>query len=247
MIDNLKLQEGIWQIDKLSPVTFLHADNMAFLRWCREEMMWHYFHVAIVDPPYGIGVGDMNLGATKDSKPRDFEMGDWDGEVPTQEYWDLLFYCCRNVIVWGGNYFVSHMGQAFDYRNEKITGFQNGRCFIVWDKMNDKMSFASGELALTTFDRNAVIIRRPRNAATVDGDKKKQHPTQKPVYLYDYLHLNFVERGQRVLDTHGGSFTHAIAAYKNNVNLTIMDKQKSYFDSGISKYQEQFAKPRLLF
>lgn len=229
------------------PVTFIHADNIDYLRWCREEMMWHHFHLGIVDPPYGIGVGDMNLGATKDSKPRDFEMGEWDNEVPTQEYWDLLNYVCRNIIVWGGNYFVSNIGQVFDYRNEKIVGLPNGRCFVIWDKMNDKMSFAACELALTTFDRNAVIIRRPRNAATSDGDKKKIHPTQKPVYLYDYLHINFVERGHRVLDTHGGSFTHAIAAYKNNVNLTIIDKQKSYFDDGISAYDNASAKGRLLF
>lgn len=245
-LDQLVLVNDIWQVKEVKPTTFIHGDNIAFLRWCKEEMLFKHWHVGIVDPPYGIEVGSMNLGATKDSKPRDFEMGDWDGLPPTQEYWDLLNYCCRELIIWGGNYFVSNLGKVYSYQTEQIVGIKNGRCFIVWDKMNDKMSFAPGELALTTFDRNAVIIRRPRNAATVDGDKKKQHPTQKPVYLYDYLHLNFVERGQRVLDTHGGSFTHAKAAWKNGIDLTIIDKQESYFLDGIEAYERDM-KPRMLF
>lgn|ERR1035437_1624563 len=229
------------------PVTFILGDNMDYLRQCREEMKWHFFHLGIVDPPYGIGVGNMNLGATKDSKPRNYEMGEWDNEVPTQEYWDLLNYCCRNLIIWGGNYFVSNLGQVEDLRIEKIVGIPNGRCFIVWDKVTRGMSFADGELALTTFDRNAVIIRRPRNSSCVDDDKDRRHPTQKPVYIYDYLHLNFVEKGQRVLDTHGGSFSHAIAAFKNNTNLTIVEKELSYFESGLEAYDQMSTKGRLLF
>lgn len=229
---------GIDEVKKLSPVTFINGDNLALLRWMKEEMMYKHFHVGIVDPPYGIGVGSMNLGATKESKPRNYEMGEWDAEIPTQEYWDLLSYVCRNVIVWGGNYFTPNYGPA------KIPA---GRCFIFWDKMNDKMSFAAGELAITTFDRNAVVLRRSRNASSADMDGDRRHPTQKPVYLYDYIHLNFVERGQRVLDTHGGSFTHAIAAHKNNIDLTIIDRNKSYFDSGIKAYLDSSSKGRLMF
>lgn len=216
-----------------NPVTFIHGDNMDYLRELKEDMKMGYFHLSIVDPPYGIDVTKMNLGATKDSKPRTYERGKWDGEVPTQEYWDLLRYVSRNIIVWGGNYFTKELCWS-------------GRCFIVWDKMNDKMSFASGELALTTFDRNSVIIRRPRHKGGED-ESEKRHDTQKPVYLYDYLHLNFVEKEQRVLDTHGGSFNHAIAAYKNNVKLTIMDKEGSYVRRGIEEYDKASSKGRLLF
>src|ERR1035437_6959850 len=215
------------------PVTFILGDNMDFLRQCREEMKWHYFHLGMVDPPYGIGVGNMNLGATKDSKPRNYEMGEWDNEVPIQEYWDLLNYCCRNLIIWGGNYFVSNLGQVEDCRTGVIVGITNGRCFICWDKMNGKMSFADGELALTTFDRNAVIIRRSRQTSSEEEEKERRHPTQKPIYIYDYLLSNFAEKGQKVLDTHGGSFSHAVAAFKNNINLTIIEKNESYFKSGI--------------
>lgn len=222
----------IWSIETLAPVTFIHGDNMQFLRWMKDNLKKGFYHVGIVDPPYGISVGDMKLGATANSKPREYEMGKWDSEVPTQEYWDLLRYVCRNLIVWGGNYFTKELNWS-------------GRCCLAWDKMNNGMSFADFELALTDFDSVARIIRKSRSGGADDGDKR--HPTQKPVYLYDYLHLNFVEKGMKVLDTHGGSFTHSIAAFQNNVNLTIMDKEKSYVESGIKAYKAINHKPTLNF
>lgn len=240
----LKGANDIWRIEELNPVTFIHADNISFLRKCKEEMMFKYFHVGIVDPPYGIDVTKMNMGATKNSKPKSYKMGDWDGEVPVQEYWDLLWYCCRNLIIWGGNYFTHSYGQTgWDGISNPIIA---GRCFGLWDKGNDKMSFAFGELAITTFDRNPFRILKSRNSKT-EEDGEDRHRTQKPVYLYDYLHINFVERNQRVLDTHGGSFSHAIAAQKNNVDLTIIEKEESYIISGIEEYENGMKKPRLLF
>lgn len=225
--------EGIVTIRHQNAQRFILGDNMALLRWIKQEMLFGYFHVGIVDPPYGISVGDMNLGATKNSKPRNFEMGKWDNAVPTQEYWDLLRYACRNIICWGGNYFTKELDWA-------------GRCYIVWDKLNPNMSFAPSELALTTFDRNPIHIPCARNKSA-DEENEKRHPTQKPVYLYDKLHLDFVERGHKVLDTHGGSFNHAIAAFKNNVELTIIEREKSYFKSGLEAYAAAAIKPRLLF
>lgn len=236
----LKDVPGIESIVHHKPVSFILGDNMQFLRWMKDNMKKHFYHVGIVDPPYGINVGNMNLGATKNTV-RKYEMGDWDGAVPTQEYWDLLNYCCRDLIVWGGNYFTDRMGMVskdpYERTVENICGIRPGRCFITWDKQNDKMSFADGELAITTFDRNAVIVRRPRNAKT-EEETERRHPTQKPVYLYDYLNMEFVEKGQRVLDTHGGSHSHAIAAWKNGVSLTIIEKFKNYHEDGIKAYIE---------
>lgn len=223
---------GIEAIAPRKPVTFILGDNMQYLRWMKDNMKKGHFHCGIVDPPYAIEVGKMNLGATKDSKPRDYEMGNWDAEVPSQEYWDLLRYVCRDLIVWGGNYFT----KEFDW---------SGRCFYVWDKKNNGMSFADCELALTTFDKNARVI--PKSRALGDDDGSKRHPTHKPSYLYDYLHLQHDLKGKRVLDTHGGSFSHSIAAYKNGTDLTIMDREKSYFESGLAAYDHvsQFKSGRL--
>jgi len=240
--------EGIDEVRQLQNVQFINGDNIALMRWMRDEMMYKYFHVGIVDPPYGISVGSMNLGATKDTV-RNYDMGNWDNATPDQEYWDLLWYLCRNLIVWGGNYFVSNLGQVKDIRKEDapVIGVPDGRCFLTWDKMNDKMSFAHGELALTTFDKNAQIIRRPRNASTIEEEKERRHPTQKPVYLYDAIHLSFVEKNQRVLDTHGGSHSHAVAALKNKVDLTIVERHKPYFEDGYKACENYLGKGLRLF
>lgn len=268
-LSQLESIDGINKIVQKNPVTFINGDNMKFLRWCKENMLYKHFHVGIVDPPYGISVGNMKLGATANSKPREYEMGNWDNEVPTLEYWYLLNYCCRNLIIWGGNYFTEDFGrflvtidndgkecihnekslEDFDFSNLKSIrldrGIKAGRCALAWDKMNNGMSFADFELAITTFDSVARIIKKSRNIKEEDGDKR--HPTQKPVYLYDYLHINFVEKGQKVLDTHGGSHSHAIAAYQNNIDLTIIEREASYFNTGIAEYEKASVKPQRLF
>jgi len=243
-MSNLPFDES--KIIKLNPVTFINGDNMEYLRWCKKNLMFKHFHIGIVDPPYGISVGNMMLGASsKGHKEKSYKTGDWDNEVPSQEYWDLLWYCCRELIVWGGNYFVSNFGQVKN--DDKPTPIKDGRCFIVWDKMNDGMSFAPCELALTTFDdRNAIMIRAARNKSTVDDKgQDRRHPTQKPVYLYDTIYTHFNKNGIRVLDTHGGSHTHAIAAFRNNVNLTIIEREESYHKDGIEAYKEVWKKQRL--
>lgn len=246
-IEEIRDIPGIIDCKHLDPVTFINADNLSFLRYLANEMKRGYYHLGIVDPPYGIDASNMGLGMTaEDKKNVDYERGDWDKETPTQEYWDLLKYCCRNLIVWGGNYFVSNFGRTTNPNTELPDPIPNGRCFGIWDKGNDKLDFAPCELMLTTFDRNSFIIRRSRGNHG-EYESKKRHDTQKPVYVYDYLHLNFVEKGQRVLDTHGGSFNHAVAAYKNNVNLTIIDKCESYYLRGIENFKEKSQRGRLMF
>ena len=244
MIDKILEVEGIQKLVQKEKVKYLLGDNMALLRWMKDQMMYKYFHVGIVDPPYGVGIGDMRLGTSSKAKKREYVMGKWDYEVPTLEYWYLLNYVCRDLIIWGGNYFTDMFGQVTKH-DGKLDVIKPGRCFIVWDKKSRDLDFADCELALTTYDKNARIIEKARNLTAEDVNKR--HPTQKPVYLYDYLHLNFVERNQRVLDTHGGSFNHAIAAIKNGVDLTIIDQEESYFRSGIGAAQDMLSKPRLMF
>lgn len=231
---SLNKETGVTIIEQqfINGTQFVFGDNMAILRWMKEEMMLGFFHVGIVDPPYGISVGNMKLGATKDSLPRNYEMGDWDSAVPTQEYWDLVRYVCRNIIVWGGNYFTKEFNWS-------------GRCFYVWDKKNNGMSFADAEIALTTYDESARIIPKARNLSIDDGEKR--HPTHKPSYLYEYLHLQHNLRDLRVLDTHGGSFSHAIAAYKTGAKLLIIDKNKGYYESGIVAFKASSQSGRLPF
>jgi len=229
--ENWEELDGIEKIVREDPVTFIHGDCMDFLRKCKEEMMFKHFHVGIVDVPYGINVGNMNLGSDKSSKPKNFEMGEWDAEVPTKEYWDLLEYCCRNIVAWGGNYITKEINWS-------------GRCFVYWSKKQGYAVMAHGELALTTFDMNAVEFEHSRGHLQ-NQDEERRHPTQKPVRLYDFLHLKFCEKGQRILDTHGGSHSQAIAAARNNMKLTIIEKNKSYHDSGLESYKKSLVKKTL--
>lgn len=233
-LEVLKQEGVVWDYQKKKPVNFIFADNMEFLRWCKRNDMFKYFHVSIVDPPYGEDITKFNLGSRAAERAAGFsyERGDWDHSVPDQEYWDLLWYVSRNIIAWGGNYFTKEINWS-------------GRSFIVWDKKNDGLDFAAGELALTTYDKNPLFIRKSRNRQEQDGEKR--HDTQKPVYLYDATHGEYVERNQRVLDTHGGSFSHSIAAWKHNHELWIMDKQRSYYDNGIAAFDKATVAPRLLF
>ena len=223
--------------------TFLKGDNMNYLRWCKSNMMFKHFHYGIVDPPYGIGVGDMNFGKSskEEHENRTYETGNWDNGVPTQEYWDLLWYCCQNVIVWGGNYFLKEWGRVTDNQG-RMTGMPSGRCFFVWDKKKYDLDFADGEVALTTIDKNAKIIAKARNGKTDEFDGEKRHPTQKPVYVYDYIYTTLDIRNKRILDTHGGSMSHAVAAHRNMCNLTIIESMDSYFKSGVSNFEKAIAK-----
>lgn len=271
MTEELKSIEGISRVEKYGPVTLINGDNLSLLRWMRREMMFQHFHYAVVDPPYGISVGDMKLGATKETK-RDYDMGEWDNELPTAEYWFLLRYVSRNLLIWGGNYFTETNAVTYELEKEDgsfaytsnakeiqkilespssgIVGIKSsiipsGRCFYVWDKLNNGMSFADCELCLTTLDKSARII--PKSRSLKDDDGKKRHPTHKPGYLYDFLHLDNEMRGKRVLDTHGGSFSHAIQAFKNSVELTIIDINKSYFESGLEALKENTTTGQRLF
>lgn len=233
----------IWQFKVIDNVKFIWGDNIQYLRWLKDNLQFKFFDIGIVDPPYGISVGDMKLGATANSKPRDYEMGEWDGEVPNQEYWDLLNYVCKELIVWGGNYFTVEYGRCT--KNDAPFPIKAGRGFYVWDKKNNGMSFADCELALTTMDFSARIIGKSR--AMKEDDGKKRHPTHKPAYLYEYLHLQHDLKGKKVLDTHGGSFSHAIASYKTGALLTIVEKNKSYCISGIEAFKQASVKGRLAF
>ena len=245
MITTISHESGLSQYSN-GDMKFILGDNMQYLRWCKEQMMFKHFHFAIVDPPYGISVGDMKLGAksTQAHKEKKFETGAWDNEVPTQEYWDLLWYCCQNVIAWGGNYFLNEWGRVAD-NHGRITGMPSGRCFLFWDKKKYDLDFADGELALTTLDANARSIMKARNGKEDEFEGDKRHPTQKPIYVYDFIYTNYVKRGSRVLDTHGGSMSHAVAAHRNGCKLTILEANESYFQSGIENFLKSTVKARL--
>lgn len=153
-----------------------------------------YFDLAVVDPPYGIGVTNFNMGGRQTVRPD--KQKTWDTEPPSPEYFKELFRVSKNQIIWGGNYFP----------------LPPTRCFIVWDKGETMYgrSFAECELAWTSFDEVVRIFKISPN------DKARIHVAQKPVALYEKSLIRFSEYlpdGAKILDTHVGSASSLIACW----------------------------------
>jgi site-specific DNA-methyltransferase (adenine-specific) len=176
----------------------------------------NHFDLAIVDPPYGIGMDGGNVGYKGFNN---FEKKGWDKAIPTKDYFDELFRISKNQIVWGGNYF----------------GLPATRCFLVWDKGEGfyNRTYAECELAWTSFDKNTVKYKRDPLAK---GDYKgKIHPTQKPVKLYEWLLMNYAKENDKILDTHLGSGSIAIACHNLKFDLTACELDKEYYEASLKR------------
>ena len=183
-----------------------------------------FFDLAIVDPPYGIGMDGGNVGYKGFN---DFAKKGWDTAIPSPEYFEELKRVSKNQIVWGGNYF----------------GLPSSRCFIIWDKGEGfyNRTYAECEQAWTSFDKNAKIFKRDPLAK---GDYHgKIHPTQKPVHLYQWLIKNYAKPGDKILDTHLGSGSSRIAAYKMGFDFWGFEIDKQYFDESQSRFTASIAEP----
>jgi site-specific DNA-methyltransferase (adenine-specific) len=135
-----------------------------------------------------------------------------------------LFRVSKNQIIWGGNYFPF------------IWGF-GGRCFIYWHKGNPVPNFADGELAWTSFDKNAKQFNY-RYYGNLEGNtsaSKKFHPTQKPISLYEWVLMNFAENGNKILDTHLGGGSIAIACDKQGFDLVACELDQKYYESALER------------
>ena len=190
-------------------IELLNCDCMEYMATVPDK----YFDLAIVDPPYGIG-DKFKGGKTGKMNFNEIVNKDWD-KVPSDEYFNELQRVSKNQIIWGGNYF----------------NLPPTRCFIVWDKMiSEDFSLAMAELAWTSFDKLAKIykLQVPKNG--------KIHPTQKPVKLYEWLLTNYAKKGQRILDTHLGSGSSAIAAHYFGVDFVGCELDKDYFEAAKARF-----------
>ena len=180
-----------------------------------------HFDLAIVDPPYGAG-NAFNFRTDKTYR----------NEVPTAEYWTELFRVSRNQIVWGGNYFP----------------LPCSRGWIVWNKHQPINRFSDGELAWSSFDRVLQIFDYAyTNVMEGDGGRKEKaiHPTQKPVGLYSRLLQDYAAPGQRILDTHLGSGSHAIAAHYFGAHLTACEIDPDYYAAAMARIKRETAQTTL--
>ena len=197
-------------------------------RDCMEGMAKYpdnYFDLAIVDPPYGIDAGKMGLGKGKGTESREWTSKNWDNLPPKKEYFSEVFRVSKNQIIWGANYF----------EDMKPTP-----CWVIWDKIQE-FSGASFEMAWASFKSPAKAFRMARCEAYVGINKI--HPTQKPVKLYSWLLQNYSSPEHKILDTHLGSASHAIAWHYFNKGGEFVgyELDSEYFEKSIARIEQETA------
>ncbi|MDH4201093.1 MAG: DNA methyltransferase [Spirochaetia bacterium] len=204
-------------------IDFKNIDCMEYMRSVPDQ----YFDLAIVDPPYGIGKRLSDGGGKLKNTPmaRLYKNKDWD-VLPTSEYWYHLFRVSKNQIVFGSNYFIEYL--------------HSSRGIICWDKKQDMPTLSSCELVWTSFDKPAKIYRKS------SMDLNRIHPTQKPVKLYEWILSNYAKTGDKILDTHGGSMSSAIACYNMGFDLVICELDKDYFDAGKARFENHIKQIRMV-
>ena len=177
------------------------------------------FDLAIVDPPYGIGMG-CGAGKTrgKENKKADlYTPKQWDSQKPTKKYFQQLFRVSKEQIIWGGNYFVDNLYPS--------------RCWIYWEKLIGG-NYADGELAWTSFDKNVKQFTKRSSQGN------RIHPTQKPVALYTWLLDKYAKQGWKILDTHLGSGSSAIAAHDMGYEFHGYELDEEYFQAASKRLKE---------
>ena len=213
-----------------------HCDCMELLKQTPDN----YYSLALVDPPYGIGIDgqkqSINLNNPKaNRKAHDFK--GWDNEIPTAEYFAELERVSKNQIIWGANYFVEHLHKGT-------------KGWVVWYKGQEGLTMSDAELAYSSFDCATRVVKINRVELLKDGTI---HPTQKPVKLYDWILHNYAKQNDKILDTHLGSGSIAIAVDKANrldkmnLHLTACEIDKEYIDKAIKRISESIKQGTLSF
>jgi site-specific DNA-methyltransferase (adenine-specific) len=194
-----------------------NMDCMEALRKMKDKE----FDLAIVDPEFGIGIGKSpRLVTDKGLKAKT-----WDDKPISMEYFDDLFRVSKRQIIWGGNYY--NLGAT--------------KHCIIWDKVQPEgLSFGMFDFAWTSFEGANKIFRY-----SVQLEKNKIHPTQKPVSLYKWLLLNYAKQGDKILDTHVGSGSSRIAAYKLGFDFTGYELDLDYYQAQEKRFKEAINEPLL--
>jgi site-specific DNA-methyltransferase (adenine-specific) len=194
-------------------ITITNEDNMLLMARYPDN----YFDLAIVDPPYGLGKRIVNGGSVSNLiKNQNKKVKNWDDSIPSEKYFKELFRVSKNQIIWGGNYFP----------------LPPSRCFIVWDKTIHGNSYADADFAWSSFDSPARIYKENISITTSEG---RIHPTQKSIKLYKWLLYKYAKENDKILDTHLGSGSIAIACHDYGFELTACELDKEYYNKAIQR------------
>jgi site-specific DNA-methyltransferase (adenine-specific) len=188
-----------------------------------------YFELAIVDPPYGIGV-NVSMGRRKGQAHSGYhKYAGEDKSAPDADYFDELKRISKNQIIWGANHFIDNF--PFNCSSP---------CWLMWDKgFSEDVSFAQFELAWTSFKSVCKKFDKSPN------DSGRIHPTQKPVKLYEWLLANYAKEGDKILDTHLGSGSSAIAAHYGGFEFVGCELDADYYKAACERFKEATKQVRM--
>lgn len=213
-------------INKVEPkIELYNMDCMEYMKQCKDNE----FDLAVVDPPYGIGADvknstDKRQSKKSASKSKKYGEQKWDADVPTKEYFIELFRVSKEQIIWGVNYY------PFDF-------LSGGR--IYWDKCVTMPTYSNGELAYCSLLNSIKSVQIAWHGMIQHDMKNKEvriHPTQKPIKLYEWILKNYAKEGDRILDTHLGSGSSAIAAHNYKFDFVGLEIDKEYFDNAVKRF-----------
>ena len=208
---------------------------------CNLELMKRYeddhFDLAIVDPPYGIGwdgensMSENNSKKWSSAKKKGYIKKDWDIK-PSEEYFIELKRVSKNQIIWGGNYFSDMLTPTGGW--------------IVWEKgVPDNMTLSQAELAYNTLLNSVRVCKILWAGFRKCEETNRIHPTQKPVKLYEWLLMNYANEGDKILDTHLGSGSIAIACHNLGFDLTACELDKEYYEASQKRLEQHTAQLRI--
>jgi site-specific DNA-methyltransferase (adenine-specific) len=204
-------------------IQITNEDNMALMSRYPDK----YFDLAIVDPPYGINI-NVSIGRRKGDKKSNYhKFAGNDSIIPNKEYFIELFRVSKNQIIWGGNYMTEYLSPS--------------PCWLLWDKgFSEDVTFAQFEMAWTSFNSSA----KKYNYNTAK-QKNRIHPTQKPVALYKWILDKYAKEGDKILDTHLGSGSIAIACHDYDFELIACELDKEYYDKAIQRIKNHTAQIKM--
>ncbi len=207
-------------------MTITNEDNMQLMSRYEDN----HFDLAIVDPPYGIGIdGQKESKKGKKSDRKYHKQKQWDNAIPNKDYFNELQRVSKNQIIWGANYFVKHLTKGT-------------KGWVVWFKGQIGLTMSDCELAYSSFQRATRVV----NINRVDLLKQNTiHPTEKPIRLYQWLLDNYAKEGDKILDTHLGSGSIAIACHNLGYDLTACELDKDYYKAAIKRIQQHKAQIRM--
>jgi len=208
-------------------INITNEDNMELMSRYQDN----HFDLAIVDPPYGLGIsGQKEQKKGKKSDRKYHKEKGWDNAIPTQEYFKQLFRISKNQIIWGANYFVEHL-------NKGTKGW------VVWDKAQYGLTMSDCELAYSSFNKPTRVYIKNR---AVLINQNTIHPTEKPIKLYEWLLINYAKEGDKILDTHLGSGSIAIACHNLGYDLTACELDKEYYEAAMKRIKEHQSQLRII-